>query len=160
MVTFKEATREALEFLRTYSNVGTLATLDQDGQPYASPVYFVMGSEFEVFFLTTKNTHKAKNLARNDKVAFSVGTGPEYISVMIRGRAKLTDASEQNEILPVIKERMDKNNGFNWPVRKLDELKDQNLVLYKITPEEVTFLNINSKQEPKSNTEHLYHLLG
>lgn len=156
---FKEATREALEFLRSHSNVGTIATVDADGQPYVSPVYFVMGSEFDLFFLTTKGTHKAKNIEANNKVAFSVGTGPEYISVMIRGKAVPTDSSEQNQILPVITEHIEKNKGVNWPVRKLDDLKEQNLVLYKVVPEKVTFLNINSTQEPGSNADHLYHLM-
>jgi hypothetical protein len=35
----------------------------------------------------------------------------------------------------------------------------KNLVLFKLTPEKVTFLNINSAQEPKSQTDHLYHLM-
>lgn len=159
MTTLKEATREALEFLRSHINVGTLATIDLEGQPHASPVYFVMGSEFEIFFITTKNSHKAKNISQNDRVAFSVGTGPDYIAVMIRGRAILANTAEQNQILPVILEHIEKNKGFNWPVRKLEELRDQNLVLYKINPEKVTFLNINSTQEPKSNADHLYHLM-
>lgn len=160
MTTFKEAQREALEFLRNHSNVGMLATVDAEGQPYVSPVYFVLGTDFEVFFLTTQNTNKAKNIASNGKVAFSVGEGPEYIAVMIRGKAVLTDSAEQNQILPTISEHMEKNKGFSWPVRTLEELKDQNLALYKIVPEKVTFLNINSSQEPKSATDHLYHLMG
>lgn len=160
MTTYKEATREALEFLRNHSNVGMLATVDAEGQPYVSPVYFVMGHEFEVFFMTAQNTNKAKNISHNAQVAFSVGEGPEYIAVMIRGRAKLTDSAEQNQILPLVAENFEKNKGFNWPIRKLEELKDQNLVLYKINPEKVTFLNINSSQEPKSNTDHLYHLMS
>ncbi len=159
MTNFKEATREALEFLRTQSNVGTLATIDAEGQPYASPIFFVMGSEFEVYFMTTKNTHKAKNISHDNRVAFSVGIGPEYIAVMIRGRAILTDTAEQNQVLPLISEHLEKNKGSNWPIRKLEEFKDQNLVLYKISPEKITFLNINSTQEPKSNADHLYHLM-
>lgn len=159
MTSFKEATREALEFLRSYSNVGTLATIDADGQPYASPVYFVMGEGFDFFFLTTQGTHKARNIRENEKVAFSVGTGPEYICVMIRGKAVLTDTAEQNQILPIISESLEKSKAFNMPIRKLDDLKSQNLVLYKVIPEKVTFLNINSTQEPKSNADYLYHLL-
>lgn len=159
MATFKEATREALEFLRKGNNVGVVATVDENGQPFVSPVYYVMGSEFELFFLTTKGTHKARNIEKNNKVAFSVGTGPEYISVMIRGKATIAGSEDQNQILPIISEMMNNNKGFDWPVRKLDDLIHQNLALYKLVPEKVTFLNINSTQEPKSNSEHLYHLL-
>lgn len=160
MTGFKEATREALEFLRNHSNVGSLATVDSSGQPYVSPIYFVMGSEFDLFFLTSQGSNKAKNIKENDRVAFSVGTGPDYIAVMIRGRAVVTDTGEQNQILPVITEHFEKSKASSWPVRTLEDLRDQNLVLYKIVPEKVTFLNINSKEEPKSNADHLYHLLG
>ena len=113
MTNFKEATREALEFLRSHSDVGMLATVDSEGQPYVSTVYFVMGSEFDLFFLTNKTTHKAKNLEANKKVAFSVGTGPEYISVMIRGKAVVPNSEEESEILPIISERIGKNKILN-----------------------------------------------
>ena len=160
MTNFKEAEREALEFLRSKNDVGVVATIDGSGGPFASPVYYVMGEGFNVFFLTSKNTNKAQNLERNSKVAFSVGTGPEYASVMIRGLASSADSAEQNRVLPLFQEKMQKTNGADWPVRKLDELKEQNLALYKISPEHVTFLNLHSSQEPQSGTEHLYHLLG
>jgi nitroimidazol reductase NimA-like FMN-containing flavoprotein (pyridoxamine 5'-phosphate oxidase superfamily) len=156
---FGEATREALEFLRSKNSVGMIATVDSEGQPYVSPVYFVMGSEFDLFFLTTKGTHKSKNIEVNSKVAFSVGTGPEYISVMIRGDASIPNSDEQNQALAKMTEVLEKVKAFKWPLRTLEDLKDQNLVLYKITPKKVTFLNINSTQEPKSNADHLYHLV-
>lgn len=164
MATFKEATREALEFLRNATNVGTLATVDAAGVPHASPVYFVMsrelGHEFEFFFMTTKNSRKARDISANGRVAFSVGTGPEYIAVMMRGRAAATDAGSQDEILPVIAEYLERDKGENWPVRRIEEFKDQGIVLYRVVPDEVTFLNINSSQEPKSNADHLYRLVG
>lgn len=159
MTSFKQAKQEALEFLRSH-NVGVLATVNTDRQPFASPVYYHCREEFTIFFLTTRNTHKSLNIKENDKVAFSVGTGPEYISVMIRGRASIADSEEQNLVLPNLMEKPDEENGFDWPMRKLEDFKEQNLVLYKITPEEVTFLNINSKQEPKSAADHLYHLIS
>jgi len=160
MTNFKEASREALEFLRMKNNnVGTIATVDENGQPFASPVYYAMADGFELFFLTSKGTHKVKNLEGNDKVAFSVGTGPDYIAVMIRGRAIPANTEEMNENLPLLSEIVEKNKGENWPVRKLDDLSGQNLVLYKLVPEKVTFLNINSLEEPASSADHLYHLL-
>lgn len=160
MANFKEARREALEFLRTKTgNVGTVATVDGEGQPFASPVYYVMGDGFELFFLTTQGTHKTRNIEQNNRIAFSVGVGPDYIAVMIRGKAVVIDNEEQSQILPLVVEVMDRNKGENWPVRKLDDLSGQNLVLYKLIPEKVTFLNINSSEEPKSSVDHLYHLM-
>jgi nitroimidazol reductase NimA-like FMN-containing flavoprotein (pyridoxamine 5'-phosphate oxidase superfamily) len=118
-----------------------------------------MGGEFDLFFMTTKGTNKSKNIEANNKVAFSVGAGPEYISVMIRGEAVSVSSAEQNQVLPQIYEVMEKNKAVDWPVHKLDDFSGQNLVIYKLIPKKVTFLNINSTQEPKSNTDHLYHLM-
>lgn len=160
MTNFKEATREALEFLRTKEDVGSLATIDSDGQPYVSPMYFVMGNEFDFFFLTTEDTHKAKNIEKNDKVAFSVGAGPEYISVMIRGQAVLANSDERKHVLPIFKRKLDERGNHDWPIIKLDDMSGQNINLYKVIPKNVTFLNINSTEEPKSNADHLYHLMG
>lgn len=160
MSNFKEASREALEFLRTNNKVGVIATVDSDGQPYASPVYYAMGSGFEFFFLTTKETHKAKNIFLNNKVAFSAGAGPQYIAVMIRGKAVEASTEEANQNLPILMKSVEDNKGIDWPVRKLDDLAGQNLILFKVLPEKVTFLNINSTEESKSNAEHLYHLMS
>lgn len=159
MSNFKQAKTEALEFLRTNNSVGVVSTVDGNGQPFSSPVYYVMGSEFDLFFLTSGSTHKSKNISSNDKVAFTVGTGPDYISVMIRGRAKTATGDEQYRAISMIKEKAEENSWQDWPIQKLENLDSQNLVLYKIVPESVTFLNINSKEEPKSVENHLYHLM-
>ncbi len=159
MASYKQAKQEALEFLRSH-NVGVLATVDSSGQPFVSPIYYHSGEEFTMFFITARNTHKALNIKHNSRVAFTVGFGPEYISVMIRGKISASSSDEENQVLPNLIEKPDKGNGFDWPVRKLEDFKEQNMALYKIVPDEVTFLNINSKQEPKSTSDHLYHLIG
>ncbi len=145
--------------MRTRTCVGMVATIGAHAQPYLSPVYYAMGNDFEVYFLTGKNTHKAENIELNNKVAFSVGTGPEYISVMIRGTASIPGSEEEERAFARLKDIFEKNDVKNWPLRTLDDLKDQNLVLYKITPEKVTFLNMNSTEEPKTHADHLYHLV-
>jgi nitroimidazol reductase NimA-like FMN-containing flavoprotein (pyridoxamine 5'-phosphate oxidase superfamily) len=160
MTDFKEAKTEALKFLRTDNSVGMVATIDSNGQPFLSPVYYAMGSEFDLFFVTAVTTHKARNISINDKVAFSVGSGPEYISVMIRGRASVAKSDEADRAFTILKEKITENKKGDSPLEKMEDLKEQNLIVYKITPERVTFLNINSSQEPKSAGDHLYHLMN
>ena len=158
MITKEVATRNALEFLRA-QNVGVIATVNIDGQPFVSPVYYAAGDDFNIFFLTTSGTHKSQNIMDNDKVAFSVGTGPEYISVSIRGNAKLAEGTEYDKGLALITDKAEKNSMANWPIKKIDELKKHQLYLYKIEPREVTFLNINSPEEPESIADHFHNLL-
>jgi nitroimidazol reductase NimA-like FMN-containing flavoprotein (pyridoxamine 5'-phosphate oxidase superfamily) len=159
MTDFATAKMEALKFLRTDNSVGMIATIDSQGQPFLSPVYYIMGSEFDLFFLTTTDTHKSRNISANNRVAFSVGVGPEYVSVMIRGKASLATSEEEDRALTFMKEKMEANKAFGSPLEKLEDFGGQNLVVYKITPEKVTFLNLNSSQEPQSVENHLYHLM-
>lgn len=157
---FTEEKREALEFLRTKNSVGTLATVDGSNQPFVSPVYYVMGNDFDFYFFTTKASNKAKNIGDGAKVAFCVGAGPEYISVMIRGLAVPATFEECQLILPRFAEKAHTFNTKQWPIETLEDLKHAGLVFYKVNAENVTFLNINSTQEPNTNTDHLYHIVG
>lgn len=159
MTNLKEATREALEFLRTENKVGMVATVDQNSQPYLSPVYYIMdGDGFGLYFLTTNNTHKSKNIENNSKIAFTVGAGPRYKSVMIRGTAQRSNVSDEERIVSLLVKRIDDVEKLNWPLQKLDDLKDQNIILYKVNPEKVTFLNLDSSEE--ASGDHLFHLVN
>lgn len=154
----KIVTRNALEFLRTH-DVGVVASVGGKGQPFVSPVYYAEVGDFNILFLTTSGTKKSQNIMENDKVAFAVGFGPEYTSVTIRGRAKLASEDEYGGWLAIIKDKAALHNIDNWPIRKLDELKRHHIYLYKIEPEEVTFLNIDSKVEMESLSDHLHTLV-
>ncbi|MEK7177071.1 MAG: pyridoxamine 5'-phosphate oxidase family protein [Patescibacteria group bacterium] len=158
MLTKQIAKQNALEYLRAH-DVGVVATIDTEGQPFVSPVYYAAGANFGIFFLTTSGTRKSQNIMNNERVAFSVGSGPEYIAVTIRGKAILAEGNEYDKGLALIKDKAENNSMLNWPIKRLDELKKHQLYLYKIEPKEVTFLNIDSSDEPESIADYLYELL-
>jgi hypothetical protein len=61
--------------------------------------------------------------------------------------------------MALITDKAEKSTMSNWPIKKIDELNKHPLYLYKIEPKEVTFLNINSSEEPSSTTDHFQELL-
>ena len=149
--------RNALEFLRNI-DVGVVATVDENGQPYVSPVYYAEGGDFEIYFFATSASRKSQNIMKNSKVAFSAGTGPEHICVTVRGIAKLVEGHEYDRGSFLITQKAEKNSMDNWPIRKVEELKRHYPYLYKIEPQEVTFLNIDSSKEPSSIADHFHQI--
>ena len=91
-ITFDAATRRILDG----KNFATVATVNPDGGPQASVVWFRRDGD-SVLFSITSDKQKARNLARNPRVAVTVfDLENPYDSVEIRGHAELVeDAGKQ-----------------------------------------------------------------
>ncbi len=84
--------RELAEFLETGVTL-QVASIDPDGYPHLSPMWYVMRDD-RILFRSFTKSQKIVNLARNPKLAVLVETGEAYSElrgVMIRGRARLVD---------------------------------------------------------------------
>jgi PPOX class probable F420-dependent enzyme len=86
-VTFDEATRSLLDG----KNFATLATLNPDGAPQTSVVWFKRAGD--TIELTTNNRRqKARNVSRDPRVSLSVfAIDDPYSSVEVRGTAELIE---------------------------------------------------------------------
>lgn len=62
---------ECLEFLRTGTRTGKLATVKANGEPHCVPVWFVIDRD-DLLFMTMSSTVKAKNIARQPKLMICV----------------------------------------------------------------------------------------
>lgn len=112
-----QLTRE--EMLRLLQDVqaGTLATINEDGTPYATPVHFLYYDE-KIYIHGLPAGQKVDNIKRNGNISFSVysmeglllpsaenpcKTGTKYQSVIIQGKASfLTEMEEKRKILEEI----------------------------------------------------------
>jgi PPOX class probable F420-dependent enzyme len=89
-VVLSDAARELLDG----KNFASIATIGPDGAPQASVVWVRRDGD-TVLFSTTATRQKARNLAREARVAVSIfDLANPYHSLEIRGRAELTDDSE------------------------------------------------------------------
>lgn len=71
-------------------NFATVATLDPDGGPHTSVVWYVRDGD-DVLFSTQATRRKARNLARDPRVALTVyDLANPYAALDIRGEAELT----------------------------------------------------------------------
>lgn len=112
-----QLTVEQIEELMQSEQVGTLATLNEDGTPYAVPVHFVYLNH-HVYIHGLPKGQKISNIINKSSVCFSVyhmdsllldkngkpcETNTKYQSVIINGKADfITDAMEKKKILSKI----------------------------------------------------------
>jgi PPOX class probable F420-dependent enzyme len=86
-IKFDEPTRRILDG----KNFATVATVNPDGGPQASVVWFQRDGD-TVIFSTTSDKQKARNLQRDPRIALAVfDLENPYHSVEIRGTAELTE---------------------------------------------------------------------
>jgi len=94
-VTFDESTRTLLDG----KNFATAATLNPDGGPQASVVWFRRAGDV-IEFSVTVDKRKARNLLRDPRISVTVfDTANPYRSVEIRGVAELVE--DQAKELPL-----------------------------------------------------------
>lgn len=73
--------------------LGVVATLDPDGYPHAVPVWYRYDGE-RVHLWTTDTRRWVKNIARDNRVSFSVQEDkPPFAAVIMRGRATILTSS-------------------------------------------------------------------
>src|SRR5689334_14709528 len=90
-VTFDDATRRLLDG----KNFATVATLNPDGGPHSSVVWFIRDGD-AILFSTISTRKKARNLARDPRISVTVfELENPYNSVEIRGSAELLDDPEK-----------------------------------------------------------------
>ena len=80
-----------------------IATVDRDGQPYTSNIYYALSKNNQIFFVTKEQTTKAKNLLENDRAALTISDNEKPIAVNLTGTARrLEDYKERDTIMQQI----------------------------------------------------------
>ncbi len=113
-----------------------LATVSADGTPIAHTVGFV-SEDADVYFMTDKNTRKAKNITSNPSVAYTVDEDQLDISriqgIQMRGKASLvTDSTVIDKVSALLAEK--------YPFMK-EMPVNPDYVLFRIDPVEALFID-------------------
>lgn len=120
------------------SNYGHLATLMPDGSPHTVAVWVGVEDDRVVFF-TQPSSQKARNIARDPRVAISiVDHANPYRTGRIRGR--LVATREGDDALEVIDRLSHKYTGQPFPMRSG--------IVYEIDPERVSFMELPFEHTP------------
>ncbi len=149
MTNNEQAKKDAVSFLR--ENVTAVVATSFNDEPRASTIYYYMDDAFNFYFITKRNTSKYINIEMNPRAALVIGMGPEHITVQARGKAELiTDDQEREKIVNSLMEIHAREHIKTWPIEELEKFKDRNRVVFKISPTQVLFMNLDSTAYPNS----------
>ena len=89
---------EIRSFLLQGTFTGKLGTVNKNGTPHVVPIWFTLDDENNMIFTTGKNSVKAKNIQRNNKVRLCVDDQtPLYSFVTIDGIAEIISNVKTDE---------------------------------------------------------------
>jgi len=120
-------------------NYGHLATTLPSGAPHSVPVWTGMEGEHVVFF-TQPASRKARNLARDPRVAFSI-TDHEQPYRMAQVRGRVVSTVEGDPALEIIDRLAVKYTGAPFPMRSG--------VVFLIEPENVQAMTLPFEHAPQ-----------
>lgn len=134
---------DVYKFLQQNSTAVVATSYKND--PRASTVYFHVDDEFNFYFVTKRKTSKYINAEMNPNVAIVVGTGPEHISVQVHGKIELiVNDEEKDRILNLIVGKQKLMGVKLWPIDELKNLEESHKVVFKVVPDEMFFMNLDS----------------
>ena len=114
----------------------TIATVGLDGEPDASTVFFA-NSGLDIYFNTSKDSQKMKNIKDNQRVAITMQTNPEpktdqeISGIQYNGIAKILPESEYTNVPRGV---ISRHKAFN-------SIKPGNSIIVKVTATKVYFIN-------------------
>lgn len=92
--------------------IGSIATVNQDGSPWSSPVHLVADDQY-VYWLSKPGKQHSQNVARNPDVhvtLFSPDVSRGLQGVYISGRAEHLEISERPRIYQLLCDRVGEEN--------------------------------------------------
>jgi nitroimidazol reductase NimA-like FMN-containing flavoprotein (pyridoxamine 5'-phosphate oxidase superfamily) len=145
--------KEANLFLQN-NNIAVIATTYKN-IPFAAAVHYVVDSDFNFYFITSRNSDKYLNVVINPNIALVVGDGPKHISVQARGHAHILGEKEKPAAGKKIFTMIKKSGVKKWPARDMKRFHSDGTVLtteiiIKVVPQHLTFMNLDDKNYPKS----------
>jgi len=137
--------KEAYDFLLSHK-FAVLSTTSKDARPWGSTIYYVVDEKLNFFFLTRAQSKKYHNLQEQPQAAVTVTDDTEQTTVQAVGSvAQVPLGSEHDHVFRMIV-RIHPPGQFEWmpPVTKIETGE---MLLLKLTPENLRFSNFMSKNE-------------
>lgn len=87
------------DFIKDHAEA-VIATIDGNGQPSTSVIFYVIGDKDEMFFITKTKTAKYENLKLNNKAAITIVDKNKPIAVNSVGTtSEITDVNDKDKIM-------------------------------------------------------------
>ena len=123
--------REHLSSFLSKNQVGVLATVDATGKPHAATIYFTFDQQFDIYFITKKDTQKSRNLQHNNRAAIAVYDASSQATVQAEGTVvEVADAKQLEWIFNDIWHTASKTSANSAPPQS--QLLAGGYIVYKL----------------------------
>ena len=130
-----EQRHKIYEFLKQHP-VGVLATVDANGNPHASTVYFGVDDQLNVTFTTKRGTEKHANIVRHDTIMLVAYDAANQSAVQASGKA--VEITDQQEVLDIFRSTLQATQKTgDDEVPPIAKISAGPYVGYKITPDNI-----------------------
>ena len=118
---FSDRRQRMYTFLKE-TPIGVLSTIDPDGNPHGTVIYFTLNKQFRISFLTKADTRKYDNLMRHNHVMLTVFDARSQTTAQITGRAEeVTESAELNSIAGhILGASLQTSDSNVMPITKLE----------------------------------------
>lgn len=128
------------EFLRAQSTL-TLATISEDGTPYATPLFYIVAENLQIYWLSSKSSMHSVQVTMHPGVSAAIYAPADewkkIHGVQIWGLAQaIRDSNERKTIIKAYISRFRLSNLFRGVILACD--------LYRLSPVRIRYIN-NSK---------------
>jgi uncharacterized pyridoxamine 5'-phosphate oxidase family protein len=139
----------AFTFLKN-QNTAVIATVEVDGRPNSSVIYFVVDKDMTLHFVTKTTTSKYRNILTNPYVSLCVYDEDQRFTVQAIGKAsEVKNGEDQIKVLNRLAKVRHKDDESWLP--PITHLKDGKIVLMRVDLSAITmadFANFNSYTQP------------
>ena len=88
--------QDAKIFLASH-NIGVISTVDKQGNIHGAPVYYALGTDSDIFFVTKSETHKAQDILLYHQVALTIYDAQSMRTLQISGTAEVEHDKKLSE---------------------------------------------------------------
>ncbi len=149
------ATSKAFTFL-SKQNTAVIATVNVEGRPNTSVIYYYIQRDSKMYFITKSNTVKYLNILTNPHVSLCVYDEDARLTVQASGRVhEVKEEEEQVEVMNKLAKVRD-GHGDAW-MPPVSQIKAGKLVVMRVEISELRmtdFKNFHKSDEPEVH-EHL-----
>ncbi len=96
----KMSNKEIFDFLMEGTFTGKVSTINKDGSPHVTPIWYILDENNYITFTTYSKSVKGKNLLRNSRISFCVDDQvPPFSFVIVEGVAEVISESTAANLL-------------------------------------------------------------
>lgn len=149
--------RENLEDFLSKHHVGVIATCSNDGKPYAATVYFTYDKQFNLYFVTKKDTQKNRDLQDNKQAAIAIYD--EETQTTVQAQGTVVEVKDDEKVIWVMHDIWNaatKTSASNTPPQT--RLNAGGYIMYKfVTP---SLRTARFVQKDSSNYDQIFEVVN